>query len=48
MQFVYVKDLVAAMLKAAESPSAVGHAFNIATARAHPGRIHRTAGRRRR
>jgi nucleoside-diphosphate-sugar epimerase len=34
MQFVYVKDLVAAMLKAAESPSAVGHAFNIANPRA--------------
>ena len=34
MQFVYVKDLVAAMLKAVESPSVVGHAFNIANPRA--------------
>src|SRR5579862_9099289 len=33
MQFVYVKDLVAATLKAMEEPSAVGHAFNIANAR---------------
>jgi nucleoside-diphosphate-sugar epimerase len=33
MQFVYVKDLVAAALRAAEEPSAVGHAFNIANAR---------------
>jgi 2'-hydroxyisoflavone reductase len=33
MQFVYVKDLVTAALRAAEEPSAVGHAFNIANAR---------------
>jgi nucleoside-diphosphate-sugar epimerase len=33
MQFVYVKDLVGASLKAMEEPSAVGHAFNIANAR---------------
>jgi 2'-hydroxyisoflavone reductase len=33
MQFVFVKDLVAASLKAMEEPSAVGHAFNIANAR---------------
>lgn len=30
MQFVYVKDLVAAALKAAEDSHAVGHAFNVA------------------
>lgn len=30
MQFVYVKDLIAAALKAAEDPHASGHAFNIA------------------
>lgn len=33
MQFVYVKDLVWACLKAVESPNAVGHAFNISNAR---------------
>lgn len=33
MQFVYVKDLVKACLKAMEEPNAVGHAFNIANAR---------------
>ncbi len=33
MQFVYVKDLVRASLKAIEEPAAVGHAFNIANAR---------------
>ena len=33
MQFVYVKDLVGAALKAMEEPNAVGHAFNIANAR---------------
>ncbi len=33
MQFVYVKDLVWACLKAAELPAAVGHAFNIANLR---------------
>jgi len=33
MQFVYVKDLVGAALKAMEEPHAVGHAFNIANAR---------------
>ncbi len=33
MQFVYVKDLVGASLKAMEEPTAVGHAFNIANAR---------------
>jgi 2'-hydroxyisoflavone reductase len=33
MQFVFVKDLVGASLKAMEEPSAVGHAFNIANAR---------------
>ena len=33
MQFVYVKDLVGASLKAMEEPNAVGHAFNIANAR---------------
>jgi len=30
MQFVYVKDLIAAALKAAEDTHAVGHAFNVA------------------
>ncbi len=34
MQFVYVKDLVWACLRVLEVPSAVGHAFNIANARA--------------
>lgn len=33
MQFVHVKDLVRAALKAMETPTAVGHAFNIANAR---------------
>ena len=33
MQFVYVKDLVGASLKAMEESNAVGHAFNIANAR---------------
>jgi nucleoside-diphosphate-sugar epimerase len=33
MQFVYVKDLVWACLRAMETPAAVGHAFNIANLR---------------
>jgi nucleoside-diphosphate-sugar epimerase len=33
MQFVYVKDLVRAGIKAMDEPNAVGHAFNIANAR---------------
>jgi len=33
MQFVYVKDLVKACLKAVDEPNAVGHAFNIANPR---------------
>ncbi len=33
MQFVYVKDVVNACLKAMEEPAADGHAFNIANAR---------------
>jgi 2'-hydroxyisoflavone reductase len=33
MQFVYVKDLVRAALKAMDEPAAIGHAFNIANAR---------------
>jgi 2'-hydroxyisoflavone reductase len=33
MQFVYVKDLVGAALRAMVEPTAVGHAFNIANAR---------------
>jgi 2'-hydroxyisoflavone reductase len=33
MQFVYVKDLVRAALKALDEPNAIGHAFNIANAR---------------
>ena len=33
MQFVYVKDLVRARLRAMDEPAAVGHAFNIANAR---------------
>ncbi|HLW77930.1 MAG TPA: SDR family oxidoreductase [Bryobacteraceae bacterium] len=33
MQFVYVKDLVRAALKAMDEPNAAGHAFNIANAR---------------
>jgi 2'-hydroxyisoflavone reductase len=33
MQFIYVKDLVRASLKAMDEPGAVGHAFNIANAR---------------
>jgi 2'-hydroxyisoflavone reductase len=34
MQFVYIKDLVAACLRAMDEPNAVGHAFNIANSRA--------------
>jgi len=33
MQFVYVKDVVRAAMKALEEPAAIGHAFNIANAR---------------
>jgi len=33
MQFVFVKDLVSAMLKVMTEPNAVGHAFNIANSR---------------
>jgi nucleoside-diphosphate-sugar epimerase len=33
MQFVYVKDLVGAALRALDEPNAIGHAFNIANAR---------------
>ena len=33
MQFIYVRDLVLAGIKAMEEPNAVGHAFNIANAR---------------
>jgi nucleoside-diphosphate-sugar epimerase len=33
MQFVYVRDLVRAALKAMDEPNAIGHAFNIANAR---------------
>jgi len=33
MQFVYVKDLVGACLRAMEEPGAIGHAFNIANLR---------------
>jgi 2'-hydroxyisoflavone reductase len=33
MQFVYVKDLVGASLRAMEEPHAIGHAFNIANPR---------------
>jgi nucleoside-diphosphate-sugar epimerase len=33
MQFVYVKDVVTASLRALDEPSAVGHAFNIANSR---------------
>jgi 2'-hydroxyisoflavone reductase len=33
MQFVYVKDVVRACMKAMEEPAAVGHAFNVANAR---------------
>lgn len=33
MQFVFVKDLVGAMLKVMTEPNAVGHAFNIANSR---------------
>jgi nucleoside-diphosphate-sugar epimerase len=33
MQFVYVKDLVRAALKAMDEPTAAGHAFNIANPR---------------
>lgn len=34
MQFVYIKDLVGACLKAMEEPNAIGHAFNVANSRA--------------
>jgi nucleoside-diphosphate-sugar epimerase len=34
MQFVYIKDLVTACLRAMDEPNAVGHAFNIANSRA--------------
>jgi len=34
MQFIYIKDLVAACLRAMEEPGANGHAFNIANPRA--------------
>jgi 2'-hydroxyisoflavone reductase len=34
MQFVYIKDLVTACLRAMDEPHAVGHAFNIANSRA--------------
>ncbi len=34
MQFVYIKDLVTACLRAMDEPAAVGHAFNIANPRA--------------
>ncbi|MDX1981555.1 MAG: NAD-dependent epimerase/dehydratase family protein [Bryobacteraceae bacterium] len=33
MQFIYVKDVVAACMKVLEEPSAVGHAFNISNPR---------------
>src|SRR5262249_48531566 len=33
MQFVHVKDLVRAAIKALDTPAAVGHAFNIANSR---------------
>jgi 2'-hydroxyisoflavone reductase len=33
MQFVYVKDVVKASMKAMEEPAAAGHAFNVANAR---------------
>lgn len=33
MQFVYIKDLVKASLKALDEPAAIGHAFNIANSR---------------
>jgi nucleoside-diphosphate-sugar epimerase len=33
MQFVYIKDLVRAALKAVDEPNAIGHAFNIANSR---------------
>jgi len=33
MQFVFIQDLVAAMLRVIEEPTAVGHAFNIANPR---------------
>lgn len=34
MQFVFIKDLATACLKAMDEPAAVGHAFNIANSRA--------------
>jgi nucleoside-diphosphate-sugar epimerase len=34
MQFIYIKDLVAACMGVMEEPNAVGHAFNIANPRA--------------
>lgn len=33
MQFVYIKDLVKAALRASDEPAAIGHAFNIANSR---------------
>src|ERR1700676_5471753 len=33
MQFVYIKDLVKAAMRAVDEPAAVGHAFNIANSR---------------
>src|SRR5215813_7329486 len=33
MQFVYIKDLIKACLRAMDCPAAIGHAFNIANAR---------------
>jgi nucleoside-diphosphate-sugar epimerase len=33
MQFVYIKDLIGACLKAAETPGTAGHAFNVANCR---------------
>jgi 2'-hydroxyisoflavone reductase len=34
MQFIFIRDLVAACLRAVDEPAAVGHAFNIANPRA--------------
>ncbi len=34
MQFVYIKDLVTACLRAMDEPNALGHAFNVANSRA--------------
>jgi 2'-hydroxyisoflavone reductase len=33
MQFIYIKDLVKAALRAVDEPAAIGHAFNIANSR---------------